>query len=225
MKRRKQPGAAGKPTKSRSPMLTGEDEALWEHVARGLEPAKRLKLRVPVVEVKSDGSPNSPAHDGRLHEHLADATRTKPRRVHDNRPLTEGQPLASRKAPPLAQFEKKRQRRIASGRMAIEARLDLHGMRQSDAHNRLRAFLLRAAEKGYSTVLVVTGKGGPGPQKPDDLASSFAEPERGVLRRSVPIWLEQAELRALVTSFTAAAIQHGGEGALYIHLRKFGART
>jgi DNA-nicking Smr family endonuclease len=34
------------------------------------------------------------------------------------------------------------------------------------------------------------------------------------------MWLEEADLRAVVVSFTAAAPAHGGDGALYVHLRK-----
>jgi len=42
-----------------------------------------------------------------------------------------------------------------------------------------------------------------------------------VLKRNVPRWLDEPDLRPLVVSYTTAAIHHGGEGALYIHLRKF----
>ena len=70
-------------------------------------------------------------------------------------------------------------------------------------------------------MLVVTGKGGP--RREQDAATlgfGADQPERGVLRRSVPLWLEEPELRLLVASYTTADIKHGGAGALYIHLRK-----
>jgi DNA-nicking Smr family endonuclease len=44
--------------------------------------------------------------------------------------------------------------------------------------------------------------------------------ERGVLRRQVPQWLSQPEFRALVVGFEEAHIGHGGEGALYLRIRR-----
>lgn len=107
-----------------------------------------------------------------------------------------------------------RQARLAlrRGRRSIEARLDLHGMVQTQAHAALTGFLLRARAAGHSYVLIVTGKGGEG----------YADPfgERGVLRRSVPHWLRGPELRAIVHGFEEAAHHHGGGGALYVRLRR-----
>lgn len=107
-----------------------------------------------------------------------------------------------------------RQARLAlrRGRQSIEARIDLHGMVQAEAHAALTGFLLRSRAAGHGYVLVVTGKGGPG----------YADPfgERGVLRRSVPHWLRSPELRGLVIGFEEAARHHGGGGALYVRLRR-----
>lgn len=123
--------------------------------------------------------------------------------------------------PPLAQFERKRSRRIAAGRLEIEARLDLHGMRQADAHHSLLGFLRASTARGLSTVLVITGKGG---REMEDGNRPFNDdvdrPGRGVLRRMVPLWLAEPEMRAMVTSFRSATARHGGEGALYLQLRK-----
>ena len=69
-------------------------------------------------------------------------------------------------------------------------------------------FLRRARDKGASVVLVITGKGGRG------------DGERGVLKRAVPMWLTLPEFREYVVGFDAAAIGHGGEGALYVRVRK-----
>ena len=74
---------------------------------------------------------------------------------------------------------------------------------------RLRAFLRDAHANGHRTVLVITGKGKLG-----------AESDRGVLRRQVPQWLALPEFRALVVGFEEAHIGHGGEGALYVRLRR-----
>jgi DNA-nicking Smr family endonuclease len=101
---------------------------------------------------------------------------------------------------------------LRRGRRGIEARLDLHGMVQTEAHAALTGFLLRARATGHTYVLVVTGKGGAG----------YSDPfgERGVLRRSVPHWLRGPELRSIVHGFEEAARHHGGGGALYVRLRR-----
>ena len=94
-------------------------------------------------------------------------------------------------------------------------------MRQAEAHLALRRFLMSCHSRGLRWVLVITGKGGARRQSDDESDSFWAGAnERGVLKRNVPMWLAEPELRAIVVSFAAAAIPHGGEGALYIQLRK-----
>ena len=85
-------------------------------------------------------------------------------------------------------------------------------MTQTRAHRALFGFLQRAHHDGLTFVLVITGKGKIG-----------AESERGVLRRQVPQWLGLPEFRSLVVGFEEAHIGHGGEGALYVRVRR--ART
>ena len=113
--------------------------------------------------------------------------------------------------PPLAPLERRLTPRVARGRAPIDARIDLHGFTQSEAYPALLRFLERAHADGRRIVLVVTGKGG----GPHDLSS-----ERGVLRRQVPLWLELPEFRALVVGFDNAHAGHGGDGALYVRLRR-----
>lgn len=109
--------------------------------------------------------------------------------------------------PPLAPIETRLRQRLARGRLTPEDTLDLHGYRQDEAHRVLRNFLIRAQARGAKLVLVVTGKG-----------RTAAEP--GVLRRSVPLWLEAADLRSVVVGFGEAAATHGGSGAIYVRLRR-----
>ena len=82
-------------------------------------------------------------------------------------------------------------------------------MTQTRAHRALFGFLQRAHHDGLTFVLVITGKGKIGP-----------ESERGVLRRQVPQWLGLPEFRSLVVGFEEAHIGHGGEGALYVRVRR-----
>jgi DNA-nicking Smr family endonuclease len=116
-------------------------------------------------------------------------------------------------SPPPARLERRLRQRLARGSVPIERRLDLHGLTQRQAHDALKGFLHSAQAEDARVVLVVTGKGLR--QADGDL---FAE--RGVLRRMVPQWLKGAEFRSLVVGFEAATIGHGGEGALYVRLRR-----
>jgi DNA-nicking Smr family endonuclease len=128
-------------------------------------------------------------------------------------------PKAPPKPAPVAQSEaldRQTARRLERGRLAVDARLDLHGMRQRDAHAALRRFLKVAQGKGFRHVLVITGKGA----EPGAAKSFYAENERGVLRQAVPHWLAAPDLASLVVSYSAAPRLLGGEGALYVRLRK-----
>jgi DNA-nicking Smr family endonuclease len=127
--------------------------------------------------------------------------------------------LSSEGPQPLPTVQRRQARRIASGAIEIEARLDLHGATQSVAHARLVAFLQGSAQRGLKTVLVITGKGASRERASSALAGRERE-EIGVLRRSVPRWLAEAPLRALVISYQTAAPRHGGDGAFYILLRR-----
>lgn len=109
---------------------------------------------------------------------------------------------------PLAPLDRRMRQRVARGRQAIDARLDLHGMTQSEAHAALLHFLRAASGRGLRLVLVITGKG------------RRNVGETGVLRRQVPHWLALPEFRSVVIGFDDAHITHGGEGALYVRLRR-----
>ena len=103
--------------------------------------------------------------------------------------------------PPLASLSRREKAKVARGKVEIGGRLDLHGHTQAEAHAALIAFLRKSAARDKRTVLIITGKS-------------------GVLRRQVPHWLALPELRETIVGFESAAIQHGGDGALYVRLRR-----
>lgn len=192
--------------------LSKEDEALWEHTASSLEPLKLKKQRhladavfdpeaVELFEPKGKAAKKAHASHAPGSQYAAKSAPP---------------PAPSRSPPELMTFDRKSARRLRQGQIEIEARIDLHGMRQHEAHIALRRFLISSFGRGLRWVLVITGKGGPRAQRDDDI---FGSSERGVLRRNVPMWLGEPELRAVVVSFTTAAIPHGGEGAIYVQLR------
>jgi len=105
-----------------------------------------------------------------------------------------------------------RRRRVARGQASIDARLDLHGMTQKQAHAALLHFLHQARAQDAKLALVVTGKGMGG--------ATGSATERGALRRQVPLWLALPEFRRFIVSFEQAHDSQGGGGALYLRLRR-----
>ncbi len=104
-----------------------------------------------------------------------------------------------------AGLDRRSWQRLRRGRLPIEGRLDLHGMTQEEAWQALLAFIDRMQAKGARCVLVITGRG---------IRTG------GTLRRATPRWLESPPLRERVLGFATARIEHGGEGALYVLLRR-----
>ena len=190
--------------------VTADEARLWEHATRSLAP---VKAKPRVVSAPAPSAP------------VSTPTQASQAPTSGKAPAASREPSAapvakakSRLPAPLADFDRRKARQIASGKIEVEARIDLHGSRQRDARARLHAFLLAAHAKGHKTVLVITGKGGEEPA--DGLGSLMGERQRGVIRRSVPHWLEEPDLRAVVLSYTQASPRHGGAGALYVQLRK-----
>ena len=185
-----------------------DDEALWQSVARSTDRLKaksRVGTHAPPTAVPAERQPPPPPAKRKA------SASAKPQ------PPVAPSSKSSRPAP-LAEVGRRTVRQISSGKIEIDAKLDLHGATQREAKSRLRGFLLDAQARGLRTVLVVTGKGvdaGSG----DRLGRLLGEPQRGVLRQHVPLWLQEADLRSVVLSFTTAGVRHGGEGALYVQLR------
>jgi DNA-nicking Smr family endonuclease len=128
-------------------------------------------------------------------------------------------PVAKPKKVPAFGIDGATAERLKRGKVEPDATLDLHGMTQARAHDRLVSFVRRAHENGLRCILVVTGKGAPRPAR--DATAAFDMPERsnaGVLSAMVPRWLE--ELRSLVVGVQSAHQRHGGTGAIYVYLRR-----
>lgn len=106
--------------------------------------------------------------------------------------------------------------KLRRGQLAPEARIDLHGMTEAAAHRALHAFLARARENGMRLALVITGVGNPGAQE----GAEWMRSPHGVLKEMVPRWLNEKEFAALISGWTPAHRRHGGDGALYVYLRK-----
>jgi DNA-nicking Smr family endonuclease len=124
-------------------------------------------------------------------------------------------------APGRSGLDGRTEERLRRGLISPDARLDLHGFTERDAHHALLVFLRTAQVRRHRLVLVVTGKGARlGPDAPFDMELNYRS--RGVLRAVVPRWLRESAFAAIVAGVRAAHVRHGGDGALYIYLRKPG---
>jgi DNA-nicking Smr family endonuclease len=197
----------------RSRILTREEADLWALVTRGDKPLKRAgsgeasALAFSAATNELEGEAVAPAEE----RPPASPIEANPLPAVNGhfRKLAKG-------IPPLAHFETRRARQLARQRFSEAARLDLHGMRQADAHAALRGFLRDCQAEGRRHALVITGKGGSARPEEDFWVSQ----ERGILKMLVPRWLADAEFRRFVVSFTQASSRDGGSGALYVTIRK-----
>jgi DNA-nicking Smr family endonuclease len=174
--------------------LTADEEHLWSAVARTVKPLRAHRKATSVAKHKAPVPVKARVHEKKAPaEPIATPTRVR----------------ATPVAHPISIARREKQQ-LARGRAAIDARIDLHGMTQAQAHGALLRFLHRSQAGGAKFVLVITGKGAP----------NAPRGERGVLRRQVPLWLALPEFRTCVLGFDAAHLGHGGEGALYVRLKK-----
>jgi DNA-nicking Smr family endonuclease len=173
-------------------LLSDEDIELWLSVTRSVSPRPGSVV---------------PAHTAAmLHRKKIDAP--APVEPVSPQPAAPAHPSL----PTLAQLDRRLRQKLARGRTDVDAVIDLHGMRQQEAHAALHGFLQRSQREGAKVVLVVTGKG----QGLDEAGFETF----GVLRRSVPHWLRAPEWRGFVVGFEEASRGHGGTGALYVRLRR-----
>jgi DNA-nicking Smr family endonuclease len=211
----------GKPRSSRAGRQITEEEAeLWHQVGRSLDKVKKKPRVTAHADSPAPASPGPERASGSAHRASPKASPPTPATRHPKPASSHPPPPQSSRPPAPAEIDRRLHRQVAVGKVPIDAVLDLHGLNQAAAHRRLRGFLLSCQARRHRMVLVVTGKGGPGRADAqfDDWCGDGSR--RGVLRRSVPLWLEEPELRAIVVGYASAGVRHGGEGALYIRLRK-----
>ncbi len=180
--------------------LRPEERALWEKaiektVRMGPEKARAAEVRMPTKTL-----PNTPKHFPVPHFRIGEKSRlpAQPHKVET----------------PAVAMDFKAYKKMKGGKLAPEARIDLHGLTLAQAQPRLTRFIQDNAAKGRRLVLVITGKGrtgkddGPIPTRP------------GALRHQVPHWLHSMPLKPFVLQITEANRKHGGQGAIYVYLRR-----
>ena len=185
-----------KPNKKLNKTRSPNDDGLWKHVTEQVAPLKGRET-LYVDRPKEVAEP---------------ATSPKPRPIRKRK--TSPKTTAAHKPPPVLNhvdqpgMDKRNQQRMRQGKLALDARTDLHGMTRVQAHRVLAGFIEESWLADRRMVLVITGKG----LRPDGTA--------GVLRTAVPRWLNESPNRERILGFSFAAPKDGGEGALYVRLKK-----
>jgi DNA-nicking Smr family endonuclease len=183
--------------------ISPEELELWQHVAKSVRPIKRPPKKMGPKKAAAETKPETkspPAPPGKMKKAKAAppppaAPAPAPAKPHH---LTHGLSHG---------IDRRQAARFRKGKLEIEGKIDLHGRTQQAAHDDLLAFLRRAHGSGKRCVLVVTGKG-------------MTTSKTGILRQAVPRWLNEPGFRSLVLAFDYAEPHHGGEGALYVLLKR-----
>jgi DNA-nicking Smr family endonuclease len=175
--------------------LDPEERILWGKIAKSTRAFKErqsdlLAFEAEIAERLAETERQAPAVPSEVTERPAKQIQTARKPSGFHHPL-----------------EKPTKQKLAKGKLSIEARLDLHGLFQAEAHDLLLDFIYRAHDRGLRHVLIITGKG-----------SSMGS--EGALRRAVPLWFSKPEFRFLISSYEWAARHHGGDGALYVRLAR-----
>ncbi|WP_330169390.1 Smr/MutS family protein [Bartonella grahamii] len=179
-------------------LLASQDRLLWEMVCRTITPLHGKMLSSTSETIANINDKKQPV------------TQISSLSQENQQPsiIIKREKRAVTQAQKIHFFDHVVRRKISQGRYPLEARLDLHGYMQEEAYFFLKKFLQSSQQRGLRYVLVITGKG-------RSVGSD------GALYRFVPYWLSTPDFRYYVHAFEQAARQHGGEGALYVWLRRF----
>ncbi len=176
----------------RQGLLSDEDAALWRYVTRDVRPTGS-KPRVGRIPAAQTSRVQPTAATARVNA-------GKPAVASKRTPHPEAKPAEAKRSPPRPAeaakpvvLERRKARRIARGRTEIEARLDLHGMTQDEAHSALTRFIHSCAAGGLRTVLVITGKGGDARDEAGGAALREARARRPASKRAAVADVRGAE--------------------------------
>lgn len=173
-----------------------EDESknLWQHVIKDVRP---LKNKTGIVQIE-------------------DSIQAKPAVAQSSPPTQTDRPVTAKSDQffKTGGLDRRTEQKLKQGKMPIEGRLDLHGLTLEEAHQEVRKFIRLYYQSGKRCVLIITGKGEASEQ------GAWYEGSRGQIRRNFRHWLDDADLKPLILSVSAARRDHGGGGAFYVLLRR-----
>lgn len=181
----------------RSRAVTPDERSLWRLAMRDAEPMPGRSL-----EAEADIEPApAPAPPPLILKPAALVPAPLPVRSKTKPALPPLEPGAT------PGIDRRTDERLRRGRLGIDGCVDLHGMTQAEAHGALTTFIHRGWREGRRCLLVITGKG------------AFS-PTGGILRHAVPRWLDDASLRPMIVAVHRAQPKDGGDGALYVLIRR-----
>lgn len=175
-----------------------DDFQLWKSFTRDIDPLEDVDWEAQEEELRRQKEKKEEAKGGKTTPVFNPET-SSPRKVEKN----------------ASQLDRRTEERLRQGKLPIDGRLDLHGYRQDEAKSALQEFIQSAQAEGKRCVLVITGKG-----TPEEPAADWTKSPRGILRQRVPEWLSEHPLSNIVLKTIPARRKDGGEGALYVYLRR-----
>ena len=190
--------------KKKSRILSSEEGELWENFVSSITPIeKKENLELRKLEVNEENRKQNIFNSNIKikKDFLFQAIN------HEKKPL---------KTYNFSQIDRKILKKVKNGQINPEALLDLHGMNVENAYQKVKEFLSECSERNKRLILIITGKG----ERKDQDESFGREYSIGVLKKTVPSWLREKDNNRLILGYTIAHKKHGGEGALYIYLRR-----
>ena len=183
--------------------MSGNDDDIWDYFTQDVKPL-----------APSSPAPTKKEHSSQDSASAADEQVTKIPEEPKPAPAKEKKARKPRK-PQGRDIDGNTRKKLEKGELPIDGELDLHEMRQDEAHNALKSFIKSAHGSGKRCVLVITGKGARSVNP-----EHWMEDERGVLRKKLPEWLNGVDLSDIVLQHVQARPKHGGAGAFYVYLRR-----
>ena len=197
-------------------MDNNDDENLWKRIAATVKPLKGKEIN-PFWEISERDT--KPETEDRATEHEMSKSDIRPLdyphlKTKEQHGIsdTNGSDM-----PSISQdIDRRTQQKLKRGQIPIEARLDLHGFGRADARVAVQNFIKANFTQNKRCLLIITGKG----RRSISLPPNSWNENEGVLRRSLPDWLNEDAARKLVLSHCQALPKHGGGGAFYVLLRR-----
>jgi DNA-nicking Smr family endonuclease len=185
------------------------EQAAWAHLAASVKPLpgkKRPKPPEPPAKADGKAGPAAPTPPKFV----------KPAKASPKTPLhsrSSARPPVAPPPPPAPGLDSHWDRRVKGGRVEPDLTLDLHGHTLDTAYDRIMTALDQARAMQARVVLVVAGR-----ERPVDPADRMVR--RGAIRAKLLDWLAASRHAGTITAVRRAHIRHGGEGALYLFLKR-----
>ncbi|WP_369026170.1 Smr/MutS family protein [Qipengyuania sp. RANM35] len=188
--------------------LSAEEAAAWDRLAATVTPLHPRPVRRLAQPIETKGGAEPETMDKAMHR-VTPVLKTKPRV-----PVPADTSRVARRLPDPG-LDSHWDRKLKAGSIQPDFTLDLHGHNLDRAYDRLMSGIAQARAMGARTILLVTGKSRP-------VAAADRADQRGAIRAKVLDWLAASGHHSAIAAVRRAHQRHGGEGAIYIVLRREG---